>query len=202
MPRTPQEEEATLRGRFERQLFEAARKDSGHRNWVAAGEPSWTEHHVLLDPGMRDIPVGVLRPLARTFAELVFPGPLKTGLAAKFGGFVFFLVVAGLGWLAIGIMWPRLWGMVREAPLHIVGFVAVVYVVASQCRQWRADWIRDDAEKAVKERGRYLDSVFLLTELSQESRDLVESYRSMRVREDTLCGDRGQAIARGRRGPQ
>ncbi|WP_404500318.1 hypothetical protein [Arthrobacter sp. GAS37] len=103
---------------------------------------------------------------------------------------ILFLAVVGFGWLAISTMWPRLMDIVRESPLLIpaivlAGWVAGGVVVSTQTR-WRADCIRDDAEKAVQERCSYLDSVLLLDDLSLESRDLVESYRAMRIRKETV----------------
>lgn len=176
--RTQPGERVTLEDRFQAELVAEARA-TDHCKWVAAAEPSWLEHHVLIDPAVKDnVPADVLRPRHRTFKELLGPrAPHDPALP-------WLIVLVGLVLVLAFFMVPVLFP--QGQLLILLGCLIGVFALGSLAfDDWRYRTIRADARTAIQKRTPHLDSIILLNDLSPESSELLEASRSMGVRDET-----------------
>lgn len=157
--RTQPGERVTLEDRFQANLVAEARA-TDHWKWVAAAEPSWLEHHVLIDPAVKDnVPADVLRPRHRTLKELLGPRALHDPPLPWLVVLVGLVLV--LAFFMVPVLFPQ-----DQLPILFGCLVAVVVLGSLSFDGWRYKMVREDARTAVQKRAPHLDSIILLNYLS------------------------------------
>jgi hypothetical protein len=199
----PESRHFTVARRFEKELENAARKYSAHRNHSAAAEPDWYDTGRVMIRAGTAIPSHLMKPRARTIEQLILPKPFQTGWRAHLAGALAFCVLAIAGWISLGRLWDlgvifldSDWsnGPGSEPPFSILKFLIVpafvllcAHVLKRSVEQWRLEKIAEDANAVIRGREPFLDEIFLPEDLDQDSHELLTSYlRSPDVRSETV----------------